>query len=45
MPTVHLILLAFAFVLFMLAGFNIAHPKLEFGWLGLALLTIALWFR
>jgi hypothetical protein len=43
--TVHLILLAFAFVLFVLAGLGIAHLRLQFGWLGLAFLTAALWLH
>jgi hypothetical protein len=45
MPTVRLILLAFALVFFVLAAGNIAHPRVNFGWLGLALLTVALWLR
>jgi hypothetical protein len=44
-PAVHLILLAFAFVLFVLAGCNISHPKVNLGWLGLAFLTLALWLH
>jgi hypothetical protein len=43
--TVHLILLAFAFVLFVIAGLGISHPRIAFGWLGLAFLTLALWFH
>jgi hypothetical protein len=43
--TVRLVLLAFAVVLFLLAGCGISHPRAHFGWLGLALLTIALWLR
>jgi len=43
MTTVRLVLLAFAVVLFLLAGCNVSHPRVSFGWLGLALLTIALW--
>ena len=38
------ILLAFAFALFVLAGLNITHPRCNLGWLGLAFLTLALWF-
>ena len=45
METLHLVLLAFAVVLFLLAGCNVSHPKVSLGWLGLALLTIALWFH
>ena len=40
-----LIFLVFAFVLFVMAGLNISHPKANFGWLGLALLTLALWLH
>lgn len=45
MPTVHLILLVFAFVLFVLASLNISYPKVHLGWLGLAFLTLALWLH
>jgi hypothetical protein len=43
--TVRLVLLAFAVVLFLLAGCGISHPRAHFGWLGLAFLTVALWLR
>jgi hypothetical protein len=43
--TLRLIFLAFAIVLFLLAGFSISTTKLNFGWLGLAFLTAALWFH
>lgn len=39
----HLILLVFAFVLFVLAGLNVAVPRVHLGWLGLACLTAAEW--
>jgi hypothetical protein len=49
--TFRVILLCLAFVLFLLAGFNVptapptAPPRLSLGWLGLAALTAALWLR
>jgi hypothetical protein len=43
--TLHLVLLAFAVVLFVLAAFNVSLPRVSLGWLGLALLTIALWLH
>lgn len=43
MSIVKLIFLVFALVLFILAGLNVAHPRLNLGWLGLACLTLALW--
>ena len=45
MITVHLILLAFAFVLFILAGVGVQHVRFNLGWLGLAFLTLALWLH
>src|SRR4051812_32397576 len=42
-PTLHLTLLVFAFVLFVLAGIGVGDPRFNFGWLGLAFLTLALW--
>lgn len=42
---IHLILLVFAFVFFLLAAFNVSFPKVSFGWLGLAFLTLALWLH
>ena len=42
---VRLILLVFAFVLFVLAGLEVSRPRVNFGWLGLALLTAALWLH
>ena len=45
MTTVHLVLLAFSFVLFVLAGLGVTHLRFQFGWLGLALLTAALWLH
>lgn len=45
MSTVHLVLLAFSFVLFVLAGLGVTHLRFQFGWLGLALLTAALWLH
>jgi hypothetical protein len=43
MTTLHLVLLAFAFVLFVLAGLNVGHPRFNLGWLGLACLTLSMW--
>jgi hypothetical protein len=43
--TFRLIMLCLAFVLFVLAGLNIATPRASLGWLGLACLTLALWLR
>jgi hypothetical protein len=43
MNVFHLIMLVFAFVFFALAAFNIGPPRVNLGWLGLALLTLALW--
>lgn len=43
--TFRVILLVFAFVLFVLAGLNVSTPRTNFGWLGLAALTAALWFK
>lgn len=38
----HLILLVLAFVLFLLAGVNVSYPRVQFGWLGLASLTLSM---
>ena len=43
-PT-RLILLVFAFVLFVLASLNVSYPRISFGWLGLAFLTLAIWLH
>jgi hypothetical protein len=43
--TIHLILLVFAFVLFVLAGLRVSHLRVDLGWLGLAFLTLALWLH
>jgi hypothetical protein len=43
MSVFHLVCLVFAFVLFVLAGLNVGHPRVTLGWLGLAFLTLALW--
>ena len=40
---IRVILLVFAFVLFLCAAFNVSFPKVQFGWLGLAFLTAAEW--
>ena len=51
MSTVHLILLVFAFVLFLLAGIGFGTPpnppisKINLVALGLACLTLALWLH
>jgi hypothetical protein len=42
---IRLILLVFAFVLFIIAGCNISLVRVNFGWLGLACLTAALWLH
>lgn len=42
---IHLIFLVLAFLLFVLAGLGIAHPRYQLGWLGLAFLTLALWLH
>lgn len=42
---VHLILLVLAFVLFLVSAFNVSLPRVNLGWLGLAFLTLALWFH
>ena len=36
-----MVLLIFAFVLFLVAAAGISYPKVNFGWLGLAFLTAA----
>lgn len=38
---ISLILLVLAFVLFLVAAFGVALPRVHFGWLGLAVLTLA----
>lgn len=40
----HTVLLVAAFVLFLLAGFNVSHPRLNFVGLGLALWLASLIF-
>ena len=45
MQPIHLILLVFALVFFILAGLDVSYPRVSFGWLGLAFLTVALWLR
>ena len=40
-----IVLLCLAFVLFLLAGFNVNPPRAALGWLGLAALTLALWLK
>lgn len=42
---IRLILLVPAFVLFLLAAFSVSYPRINFGWLGLALLTVAVWLH
>jgi len=34
-----------AFVLFVLAGIGVVHPRYNLGFLGLAFLTLALWLQ
>ncbi len=36
------LLTAVAIVFLFLAGFNVGHPRVSFGWLGLALLALTL---
>lgn len=43
--SLRLVLLVFAFVLFVLAGLNVPATRVQLGWLGLALLTAALWLH
>lgn len=43
--TIRLILLCFAFVAFLLAGFEVPTARYSLGWFGLAALTAALWLR
>lgn len=45
MITIHLVLLVLAFCLFLLAAFNVSHPRVNFVALGLALLVVALWLH
>jgi hypothetical protein len=45
MNELRLIFLVFAFVLFVLAGLGLTTMRLNFGWLGLAFLTLALWLH
>lgn len=40
----HIVLLVLAFVLFLLAGVNVGHPRVSLGWLGLACLAAAEFF-
>lgn len=41
----HLIFLVLAFVFFLLGAANITHPRVNFGWLGLACFAVATWLR
>lgn len=43
MAIARLVLLVFAFVFFILAAANVSYPRVSFGWLGLACLTVAEW--
>lgn len=45
MSTIRLIALVAAFVLFLIAGFDITTRRVNFGWLGLACLTFAVWLH
>lgn len=40
--TIHLILIVLGIVLLFLAAFNVAHPRVNLGWLGLAVLALTL---
>jgi hypothetical protein len=45
MAHIQLVFLVLAFVLFLLAGLNVSYPRVSFGWLGLAFLTLGVWLR
>jgi len=45
MSAVHLILLAFAFVLLVLDAFGVKHSRVDLQPLGLAFLILALWLH
>lgn len=45
MSHINLILLVLAFLLFIAAGFDVKYKSFQFGWLGLASLTVALWLK
>ena len=45
MTTLHLIFLVLAFLLFILSGVGVTYGRLQFGWLGLAFLTLAEWLH
>jgi len=37
-----IILMVFAFVLLVLAAFNVGHPRVSLGWLGMALWALSI---
>jgi hypothetical protein len=43
-PKLRLIFLILAFLLFLLTSFGVSHPRCQLGWLGMAFLTLAIWF-
>jgi hypothetical protein len=43
--SIRTILIVLAFLLFIFSAFGVKHNRIEFGWLGLAILTAALWLR
>jgi hypothetical protein len=45
MAPIYIILVVLAFLLFLFAALGIRHQRVDFGWLGLAVLTAALWLR
>jgi hypothetical protein len=45
MPYLHSILIVLAFLLFLLKGVGVGHPRIDLGWIGLACLTFAIWMR
>jgi hypothetical protein len=42
---IQLIFLVLAFLLFLAKGFGVSYGRADFGWLGLASLTLALWLK
>jgi len=44
-PLLHLIFLILAFLLFLAAGIGVSYKSWNFGWLGLAALTVAVWLH
>jgi hypothetical protein len=42
---IHYVFLGLAIAFFLIAGFGVSHPKVNFGWLGLAFFAVAFWLR